>query len=92
MNNKKIWFIAMPKATRKKTISSSWPPIIFQQIILDFMFKKKKEIVYIHTHIYAHINIPNSSYTHTYITYSYTHTLIPARAPKHPRIHEPTNT
>ena len=33
----------MPKATRKKTISSSWPPIIIQQIILDFMFKKRKD-------------------------------------------------
>ena len=35
----------MPKATRKKTISSSWPPIIIQQIILDFMFKQvRKEL------------------------------------------------
>ena len=39
---KNIRFIAMPKATRKKTISSSWPPIIIQEIILDFMYKKKE--------------------------------------------------
>ena len=84
----------MPKATRKKTISSSWPPIIIQQIILDFMFKKKKEIVYIYIHIYMYTYIYHSSYTHTYIQYiySYTHTRIPAHAPKHPRIHEPTYT
>ena len=83
----------MPKATRKKTISSSWSPII-QQIILDFMFKKKKRnSIYIHiymytTYIYHIVHI----HTHTYNTYSYTHTRIPAHAPKHPRIHEPTYT
>ena len=33
----------MPKATRKKTISSSWPLITIQQIILDFIKKDIKK-------------------------------------------------
>ena len=52
-------FIAMPKVTRKKTISSSWPPIIIQNNSTNnFRFYAlKKEIVYIYIHIYMYTYI-----------------------------------
>ena len=53
MNNKKNKVYSCAKGTRKKTISSSWPPIIIEQIILDFMFKKNC----IHTYIRIYIRI-----------------------------------
>ena len=65
----------MPRATRKKTISSSWPPIIIQQFFLDFMFKKRNRI-YIHIHIYTYIctHIYTTQFIHN--TYSHIHTYI----------------
>ena len=81
--------MAMPKATRKKTISLSWPPIIIQEIILDFMLKKRNEIVYIYTHIYIYIYIYAHICTHIHTILIHTH--IHASQHMHPNTHSYMN-